>query len=376
MKKIFLILVCLSSFSYAVNTYINLLDLMFLTSKYNNVRIIADSEIDVSSYHFVFNGDNDKLSLDEFKKILSSKNLYIDFVDDLYIVTDKEQLKKDLKQIKFNNFIPDDVSKILTLYDINSTFITHNNTLYFRSDDFTYRQIKQSIKDYDVLPKSATFKLVITETNLNDLYNRGTDLTSILKPLNHGDLKLYVNLLTAPYMTNTNIIKDNSSAYFGVLNFLDENGITKIISSPFLTAYNDNDVFFSSVKTIPYLTSQSEVTNAQSSTTSSYQYKDVGLKISLKPVFLKDVIKVELSLVLEDLLNDTNTPVTSKKELRSSYFLKKGDVLVLSGINKTTSNKYRNGIPILKDIWLLKYLFSVEQEKEVKSVLTLSIEII
>ena len=76
------------------------------------------------------------------------------------------------------------------------------------------------------------------------------------------------------------------------------------------------------------------------------------------------------------LSQDTLTPITSKKELKSSYTLKRGDILILSGINKTTNVKQRNGIPILKDIFLLKYLFSIEQDQEVNSVVTLTIEAI
>jgi hypothetical protein len=76
------------------------------------------------------------------------------------------------------------------------------------------------------------------------------------------------------------------------------------------------------------------------------------------------------------LSQDTLTPITSKKELKSSYTLKRGDILILSGINKTTNVKQRNGIPILKDIFLLQYLFSIEQDQEINSVVTLTIEAI
>ncbi|ABV23530.1 protein yitk [Campylobacter concisus] len=86
----------------------------------------------------------------------------------------------------------------------------------------------------------------------------------------------------------------------------------------------------------------------------------------------------DLHLILEDILSQSSsfTPIVSKKELKSSYSLKRGDVLVLSGINKKTNAKQRNGVPVLKDIWLLKYLFSVEQDSEINSVLTLTIQII
>lgn len=79
---------------------------------------------------------------------------------------------------------------------------------------------------------------------------------------------------------------------------------------------------------------------------------------------------------MEDLLSNSNlTPVTSKKELKSSYTLKKGELLVLSGINKVTNTNYTSGIPYLKDIWFLGNLFKIQRKETNNSVLTLSIEV-
>lgn len=379
MKKIqtiFLALICLISFSYSANLYTNLLDFMFLVSKYNNVRIISDDGFDTSSYHFIYNSD-DKLSIDEFKEILKQKNLYLYHMDNIYIVSDKSPVNDTLHSITLENFLSSEITPILGLYDLNTTYSANTNTIHFISSYDTYNQVKKASKEIDKLPQMASFKLVITETNLKNVRDRGADLVSLLKPLNRGDLSLYVNLLTAPYLNNTNIIKNNSQSYFGVLNFLDNNGLTKIISSPFITAFNNTEVSFSSVNTIPYLISSSETTSTQTSSTSSYDYKDVGLKISLKPTFLNGGIKIDLHLIIEDVLNsNTLTPTTSKKEIKSSYFLQRGEILVLSGINKQTNQTIRNGIPILKDIWLLKYLFSVEQDIKTDNILTLSLEVI
>lgn len=374
LQVLILPLVFLSSLNSS-NLYINLVDFMLLTSKANNIRIVADESLDTSTYNFVYES-KDNLSIDEFKAILKQKNLNLYKQDNLYIVSDKDLRKSELREIKFKNFSSSIIHSIVGLYDINSTYIPHSNSLFFISDDDTYTRIKSFSKDLDVMPKVATFKLVITETNLKDIKDKGTDLNSILKPLSKGDFTLFVNLITSPYMVSNNIIKDRGSAYFGVLKFLESNGLTKIISSPFITAFNDTEVSFSSVTNIPFLTSQSQTSNNGTSSTSSYNYKDVGLKINLRPLFLESGIKLDLHLVLEDILNDSTTPTTSKKELKSSYFLNRGEVLVLSGINKNTKTTLRNGIPILKDIWLLKYLFSIEQDIDIDSVLTLSIEVI
>lgn len=374
--KALLILAFLNN-AFASSLYINLVDFMMITAKSNNIRIVADESIDTSIYHFIYE-DKDDLNIDEFKAILSTKGLFLIKRDELYIISDKNSVKDDtIKSISLNNISSSALMPVLGLYDINGTFISNTNTILFKSNSKIYEDIKQSAAAIDMPVNSATFKLIITETNLKEIKDRGADLTSILKPINRGDLSLFINLITAPYMSNSNVINsDNSKAYYSVINFLDTNGLTKIISSPFLTAFNDSEVSFSSVKNIPYLTNTSETTNTGTSSTSSYSYKDVGLKVLLKPNFLNGGIKLDLHLILEDLLSNNLTPSTSKKELKSSYFLKRGEVLVLSGINKSIEQIRRNGVPLLKDIWLLKYLFSVEKKEIEDSVLTLSIQAI
>ncbi|MFW5607805.1 MAG: hypothetical protein ACOCM0_09525 [Campylobacter hyointestinalis] len=50
-------------------------------------------------------------------------------------------------------------------------------------------------------------------------------------------------------------------------------------------------------------------------------------------------------------------------------------MLVLSGINQENEITYTSGVPLLKDIWLLKYLFSTTKKEFVNSILTITIEV-
>ena len=313
-----------------------------------------------------------------FRKMLEAKNLYLYKKDNFYYVSSQKLPDYDLRRIDLKNYVVEDVNKILSQFDLNATYATASNSVFFRADDYIFDQVKDAIAKIDKSLEQVTFKLTITETNLKDIKDLGTNLQGLLKPLNHGDFAYYINLITSPYITNSNVIKNDDSAFFGILNFLDTNGITKIISSPVLTAKNHTEVYFSSVQNIPYLVSKTDISNVNYQKTDSYEYKDIGLKINLKPIILSDHIDFDLHLILEDILSQSSslTPIVSKKELKSSYSLKRGDVLVLSGINKKTTAKQRNGVPVLKDIWLLKYLFSVEQDSEINSVLTLTIQIL
>lgn len=374
--KLLLLLISLSSFIKAETIYTDLLNFAELTSKFNNIVIVTDESIEGSNYYFIYQKETN-LSLSMFRKMLEAKGLYLYKKDNFYYVTDKKLPDYDLRRIELNNYVIDDIKGIMNQFEVNATYSITSNSVFFRADDYIYDQIKQNVKHIDKALEQVQFKLTITETNLKDIKDMGTNLASLLKPINRGDLKYYINLITSPYITNSNIIKDNNTDFFGVLNFLESNGLTKIISSPFLTAKNHTEAYFSTVQNIPYLVSKTEISNAQKEKSDSYEYKDVGLKVKIKPIILKDHIDFDLHLILEDLLsNNTLTPITSKKELKSSYSLKRGDVLVLSGINKTTTQKQRNGVPFLKDIFILKYLFSVEQDQELSTVLTLTIQVI
>lgn len=376
-KKILFLILCLSSFAKAETIYTDLLNFAELASKFNNIAIVTDDSIDDSYYYFIYQHDTN-LTLSMFRKMLESKGLFLYKKDNFYYITDKKLPDYDLRRIDLSNYVVEDVRRIMANFELNATYSTTSNSVFFRADDVAYDQIKQAVASIDKPLEQVEFKLTITETNLKDIKDRGAKLQSLLKPLNNGDLAYYINLITSPYTTNSNVVRNDSEGFFGVLNFLDTNGLTKIISSPFLTAKNHTEVNFSAVQNIPYLVQNSQTSATQTTTQNSYEYKDVGLKITLKPVILKDHVDFDLHLVLEDLLSSTNTltPTTSKKELKSSYSLKRGDILVLSGINKTTTQKQRNGIPILKDIFILKYLFSVEQDHDINSVVTLTIQII
>lgn len=377
LKKLLVLILCLSSFVKAETIYTDLLNFAELASKFNNISIVTDDSIDDNYYYFIYQHDTN-LTLSMFRKMLESKGLFLYKKDNFYYITDKKLPDYDLRRIDLSNYVVEDVRRIMANFELNATYSTTSNSVFFRADDVAYEQIKQAVASIDKPLEQVEFKLTITETNLKDIKDRGAKLQSLLKPLNHGDLAYYINLITSPYTTNSNVVRNDSEGFFGVLNFLDTNGLTKIISSPFLTAKNHTEVNFSAVQNIPYLVQNSQTSATQTTTQNSYEYKDVGLKITLKPFILKDHVDFDLHLILEDLLSSSNTltPITSKKELKSSYSLKRGDILVLSGINKTTTQKQRNGIPILKDIFILKYLFSVEQDQDINSVVTLTIQVI
>lgn len=390
MKKIILVLVLSLSQLSASEVKLNLLEFANLASVNSNTDILISDDINPNEFYFYTNKGS-RVSISHFRKAIEIKGLRLVRNSDFYYVKNKAldnngtlTPKAKLRYLELKNNTFDDVSKIIKSTtdsnDFNSTsskveYIKSTNSVVFKANDDDYSDIIDFSQRSDKRLEQVNFKLTILETNLNNAENIGTNLNSLADVVTRADFNYFVNLITMPYTAETNVVRDKKKGFYGVLNLLVKNDVTSVKQSPYLVAKNGTPVYFSSVKNIPYLKNTSTYSNASTTTQNTYDYRDVGLKVSITPTILKDHIDFDLDLVVEDILDETTlTPQTSKKELKSNYSINKGEILVLSGINKETAYEYRNGVPLLKDIPIIQYLFSIKQKVIQKSVITLTIE--
>lgn len=392
MKKILIIAFLLALVLKAQIVKSNLLQFADLASVENKTQILISGSIVPDDYIFFTSSKNPKISLSLFKKMVELQGLRFLKLDDFYFIdnlTDNQKnavnneslenssINENLYYIKLSGNSFDELNSILSLYEKNATYISQDNSAVFKASEKQFSEIISYLPNFDTKEKEqVSFKITILETETNVLKERGTEINSLLELSEHKDFKLFFNMLTVPYTQSSNVIK-KSNEFYGVLQFLDKNDITKIKASPFLVAKNNTQVNFSSVKNLPFLSNTSTYTQSAVQTQNTYEYRDVGLKLTLKPVVVGDMIDVDLNLIYENLLStgDSLTPKTSKKELKSNYRLKKGEIIVLSGINQSTSIEVKKGIPILKDIPILQYIFSTKNKELSESILSISIEV-
>lgn len=393
MKKILIIAFLLALVLKAQIVKSNLLQFADLASVENKTQILISGSIVPDDYVFFTSSKNPKISLSLFKKMVELQGLRFLKLDDFYFIdnlTDNQKnavnneslenpsINENLYYIKLSGNSFDELNSILSLYEKNATYISQDNSAVFKASEKQFSEIISYLPNFDTKDKEqVSFKITILETEINVLKERGTEINSLLELSGHKDFKLFFNMLTVPYTQSSNVIK-KSNEFYGVLQLLDKNDITKIKASPFLVAKNNTQVNFSSVKNLPFLSNTSTYTQSAVQTQNTYEYRDVGLKLTLKPVIVSDMIDVDLNLIYENLLStgDSLTPKTSKKELKSNYRLKKGEIIVLSGINQSTNIEVKKGIPILKDIPILQYIFSTKNKELSESILSISIEVL
>lgn len=385
--------------AYADKIEVTLREFASIAATQNNVNILIQEAVEDEKTTFLIGDKNSNIYLPAFKKMLFLKGF--DFKEDkkngFYFIEQipepKVEEKKEPEPIKdvfysiaLKNDVFNDVENLLKIYQSSYTYITSTNTVAFFCKPEHLEKIKKEVFALDVYSPMVQFKITVLETNVNDLKDRGSNLSAYIQTVDTStkdapttqSMNYFVNLITMPYSASNNVLSNSKSGFYGVLKYLNQNGYTKIQNSPVITASSNTEASFSNVKNIRYIVNTSTYSMASTSSANSYQYKDVGTKIVLKPMVLGNDIKFDLSLTVEDVISgeDTGSPTTSKKELKSSYTLQKGELLVLSGINTDKNLDSSYGIPVLQDIWFLGNFFKFESKSSTQSVITITIEVL
>ena len=176
----------------------------------------------------------------------------------------------------------------------------------------------------------------------------------------------------------------------GFLNFLAQNGNVNAISNPKIVTLNNQKAIISVGDTIYYKYASSVTTDQSGNPITQYtiENKFVGIELDITPQ-ISDNGEIILSInprisdfknlnqlnKLNNLDRDRGMPPdTEDNTIFSVVKLKDNDTLVLGGLIRNKKSLHVDGVPILKEIPLIKYIFSskekITNKKELVFVIT------
>jgi len=170
-----------------------------------------------------------------------------------------------------------------------------------------------------------------------------------------------------------------SSAVFnvsGLLNFLATQGNVNSISNPKIAALNEQKAIISVGDTINYKYPSkvvNTVTSAGTQVDTQYTYgsKFVGVLLDITPEISNNgdiILRINPTIsAFRDVTQLTTpgrdlAPDTTENKMSTVVRIKDGDTLVLGGLITNKNSLSENGVPILKEIPLVKYLFSSKSQ--------------
>lgn len=227
MKKVIVYLILAISINAAQFKH-ELGDFINMAAQQNDVRILISESVDKSAFKFYTKEKEPKISIDMLKQMLKSNSLVLLKFEDFYFVdTDnsKDEIidlisnKNKLYSISLKNHTSSDVTNLLKMLDVNSTFISNTNEVYFSApDDTVYESIKLALANIDKSPKQAQIKITILDTNLAKIKTRGSQISSYLKSAPTNTYNYFLNLITMPFNATSNVTNSSKGGFMRCLN--------------------------------------------------------------------------------------------------------------------------------------------------------------
>jgi len=219
------------------------------------------------------------------------------------------------------------------------------------------------------LTKEVLIDVKIYTVELSESHKTGIDWSKLSIELN----KEYVPLKSTYIAGSQSVFSDATFSVSGLLDFLSKNGNVNSLSNPKVVTLNNQKAIISVGDTINYKYASKVTTddNGNPHTEYTIESKFVGVVLDITPQ-ISDSGNIILSIsprisAFKDPTQLTNElrdmpPDTKDNTMLSVVKLKDNQTLVLGGLITNDKNFKVNGVPVLKEIPLVKFLFSSREE--------------
>ncbi|MCB2189077.1 MAG: type II secretion system secretin GspD [Deltaproteobacteria bacterium] len=248
-----------------------------------------------------------------------------------------------------------------------------NNNIVIRAPRKKIYELLRTVTKLDVFPKQVLIEVMIAEVNLDDRMTLGVEWQTLGNPgdgtFTEGTLTQATDLIPASGLiytiTRTNQIR-------AALRALARDNKINVVSSPILLAAENLESKINVGQEIPTITSFTTSEDLSTGTgrkitDRSIQYKDTGVILSVTPRInnsglVRLTIDQEVSSVSETAFGDTESPSFLKRSASTNVITVDGQTIVIGGLIESTIEGTSSGVPFLKDIPLLGYLFKTVQD--------------
>jgi general secretion pathway protein D len=240
----------------------------------------------------------------------------------------------------------------------------HNNALLIHAPRREYRSIESALRRLDVAPTQVLIEASIVEITLNDELKYGLQWYfnnsigggrtggGLLNGRESGDI--------GPEQPGFSYTITNSAGMVrAVLNALATKSLVNVISTPSIMVQDNHTATIHVGDQQPVRSSETVTDGGR--TTTSIQYKDTGVMLSVTPsANAGGMIGLDVHQSVTDVGQvDVATSQRSflQRQLSSRVAVRSGETVVLGGLIRDNQTRGRQGVPVLHDLPLLGNLF-------------------
>jgi MSHA type pilus biogenesis protein MshL len=228
-------------------------------------------------------------------------------------------------------------------------------------------QITKMIEAFDSQTRQVLIDSKIVEITLDDKTQLGIDWDYWIKEHFRINDVFNLGLTTGGTLTlgTTTITKPND--FKTVIQLLSTIGDTRVLSSPRVTAINNQEAKILVGTKEAYITQTTSQSGTGSTITAeSVNFVDVGIQLYVTPTInkkgfvtmkIKPVVSSAVSKDIKSADTVSSVPIVSTSEAETTVMVQDGSTIIIAGLIKDEVNKTVNKIPLLGDIPFLGNLF-------------------
>ncbi len=281
--------------------------------------------------------------------------------------SEAKNVVKSLQQVLDKKKYPKPTDKpIVSVYE-------ELNALVVSGYESDIKDIQEMIKVLDVEKPQVFVKARIIEINQNKADSIGVKYGLAGGAVTDAGLFTFAANLGGPavafngggLLNLTSSSFDAGVAFGATVDFLASNGAANTLSEPTLLCVNNQESSIYVGRTEPMVTSTAQGADSTSLARNTYTRQDIGLTLKIKPRLSQgDKVTLISTAKLEDILNSSipGLPSTTKREVITTAIVNNGESVIIGGLIYDKSRKEAQGIPGLRDIPGLGYLFDWKKE--------------
>ena len=248
-----------------------------------------------------------------------------------------------------------------------------NNAIIIKASPRDYQTIVKVLKDIDIVPRQVLIEVLIAEIGLNKDTEYGIEWFLKQKGINiegkdyQADIalntgaRLPMNTPLGEGITGLSYgLFKNSGELRSLLHTLSTLTDVNILSTPTILSVDNQESYIEVGDDVPTLTNTQTTTGGV--TTQSIQYRNAGIILKVKPfINERGLVRLEVTQEVSSVTKESTEGITSPRfktrKASTTLIAEDGQTIVIGGLMQTQTTKTRAGIPLLKDLPVLGYLF-------------------
>lgn len=257
----------------------------------------------------------------------------------------------------------------LDVGDVSIIADEENNALLILATPIDYEKVYDAIVKLDVLPLQVLVEATIVEVSLQDELRYGLQWffkSSLDNKSARGSVGNIPVVTPGDFFPTANFEVFDAVGTRLLLNALAEDSKLNVISSPSLMVLDNHTATIRVGDQVPVRTSETTATSSDNlNSTSTIQFKDTGVLLEVTPrvnaggMVVLD-IKQEVNDVDQTTSSGIDSPTIIQRQIETSVAVQSGETLVLGGLIKENRNQSNGGVPGLRHVPVVGWLFGSE----------------